>query len=1130
MPLTRAMDKRTENSFSPLQTLDDPSAPSTSEPPAVAHPSNNSDIESHVFTREQPPHLNSSHSRGRSLTRPLHCSRSHHRQRTQSPCCLPSRGPSPRSHDQNGFHPTAPTAYDWLTAMRDQQAFIRNQQLLQARQNRDMLASFQASIQTQLAASVRPTAVPPAAPAVPVPTASKMKLADPDRFEGDPQDIERFLNSVTNIFMAQPAAARWSDNLYRDLREGRFTFTTWEAFEDRFRETFGNPYAKKEAQQKLMSIIQGQQSAEDFFIEFDNLRHEADMGEEASVFAVCQAARPALIEAAARRDPEPTTYLKWKTAILQADQQARHNSTRHSLLPSAPPRFPLSRLNFRHRTSPSSTVASTGSVKPSYSQPSENVNPSSSTTSRPSTSSQPPTTRKCWGCGDFGHYSKDCKKKKFNDRMRAVLEHIDGLDDAYETLTTNAETIRKFAVEEPESNSEEGEIRRVNGTSSSDMICVDTLHQHATPSLQIVPPPFKHHPATCVEVPDREAHKNRTRNPTANGELLYSVHDEPPPPPSHVHAPSPSIPCMHKLRVPAEQKVLEQIRCLPSSSPKIKDILVRWAHAGRQPEIDDSLIRSILFLDEHLSLQILRQLKEPKAQLQGVGVGDYKDWSLVLPIHLSSLDGRIEVLEKEGLVDCGASGRSRGYIDNKFVDDRNLPTTSLPHPIAVYNVDGSLNRDGAITRTCTFDMRIGDHAERIEFRVTNTGSSNVILGLGWLGHHNPLVDWKLGKLFFTRCPIECGIDAPSATPLVSHPCNLLEDKTHNLTSPTNAGPDVENIRCTREDPCPTDDEVEAEWWEILCHELHGNSESMLCVDLNARSVADPTDPWDFAPIFAKAEFDQLPPKRPWDHAIKLKPDAKPISSKIYPLSRAEQVELDRFIEEHLLSGRIRPSKSPIASPFFFVKKKDGSLRPVQDYRRLNDMTVKNRYPLLLVSELMDKLKGAKYFTKLDIRWGYNNIRIKEGDEHKAAFITNRGLFEPLVMFFGLMNSPVTFQNMMNDLFRELLLTGHVIIYMDDILIFSDDLTTHCILTRQVLKVLEDNKLYLKPEKCVFEALEVKYLGVIVSHGCLKMDPKKVDAVSNWPKPHNKKDVQQFLEFVNFQYFTALHRIRSIPIR
>ena len=124
-------------------------------------------------------------------------------------------------------------------------------------------------------------------------------------------------------------------------------------------------------------------------------------------------------------------------------------------------------------------------------------------------------------------------------------------------------------------------------------------------------------------------------------------------------------------------------------------------------------------------------------------------------------------------------------------------------------------------------------------------------------------------------------------------------------------------------------------------------------------------------VFSKSEFDQLPERWKWDHAIELVPGSEPFASKIYPLSLDEQKQLDEFLEENLRSGRIQPSKSPFASPFFFVKKKDGKLRPVQDYRKLNRMTVKNRYPLPLISEVIDKLRGAKYFTKIDILWGYN---------------------------------------------------------------------------------------------------------------------------------------------------------------
>jgi len=164
--------------------------------------------------------------------------------------------------------------------------------------------------------------------------------------------------------------------------------------------------------------------------------------------------------------------------------------------------------------------------------------------------------------------------------------------------------------------------------------------------------------------------------------------------------------------------------------------------------------------------------------------------------------------------------------------------------------------------------------------------------------------------------------------------------------------------------------------------------------------------------------------------------------KVYPLSPLEQQAMDEFLAENLQTGCICPLKSPMATLCFFIKKKDGSLCLVQDYRVLNKITVKNHYPLPLISELVENLKGAKIFTKLDVRWGYWNVRIKEGDEWKVAFQTNRGLFELLVMTFGLTNAPATFQTMMNNIFGDLIMDGKICIYLDDILIFSREMSEH----------------------------------------------------------------------------------------
>jgi hypothetical protein len=238
----------------------------------------------------------------------------------------------------------------------------------------------------------------------------------------------------------------------------------------------------------------------------------------------------------------------------------------------------------------------------------------------------------------------------------------------------------------------------------------------------------------------------------------------------------------------------------------------------------------------------------------------------------------------------------------------------------------------------------------------------------------------------------------------------------------------------------------------------------------------------------------------------MKEGFEPKSFKIYNLTGNEQDELDKFLAENLKKGYIRPSQSPMASPFFFVDKKDGKLRPCQDYRYLNDWTIKNAYPLPLISDIMDKLQGAKYFTKLDVRWGYNNIRIKKGDEWKAAFKTNRGLFEPTVMFFGMTNSPATFQSMMDSIFEDMIMAKEIIIYMDDILIFADTQEKLERLTKVVLERLEDYDLYLKPKKCEFNKKRIEYLGMIVEEGKLSMDPVKLGGIRDWPIPSTVKQI------------------------
>jgi hypothetical protein len=193
----------------------------------------------------------------------------------------------------------------------------------------------------------------------------------------------------------------------------------------------------------------------------------------------------------------------------------------------------------------------------------------------------------------------------------------------------------------------------------------------------------------------------------------------------------------------------------------------------------------------------------------------------------------------------------------------------------------------------------------------------------------------------------------------------------------------------------------------------------------AKEVMLPAECQQFAAVFSEEESQHFPPSRAWDHTITLKHNAPAaINCKVYPMSQMEDEALDKFIDEQLAKGYIQPSISPYTSSFFFIKKKDRKLWPVQDYHSLNKWTVQNQYSLPLIMTLICDLGRAHIYTKLNIRWGYNNVRIKEGDEYKAAFKTRWGLFEATVMFFGLTNSPATFQAMMNDIYH--LPTNHYV--------------------------------------------------------------------------------------------------------
>ena len=500
--------------------------------------------------------------------------------------------------------------------------------------------------------------------------------------------------------------------------------------------------------------------------------------------------------------------------------------------------------------------------------------------------------------------------------------------------------------------------------------------------------------------------------------------------------------------------------------------------------------------------------------------------SLKLKVEIETLD-TAETKSVSALVDSGATG---DIIDRHFAKSCRFNLVKLAQPIPVYNVDGTLNEAGSITEVVNLILRYKGHSERTTFAVSGIGKQKLILGHTWLQKHNPEIDWTSGEVKMSRCPPRCcpgcrdevrqeriakkaeirrkDMCNVGPVPDVDHDSDFSDDLS-DTSSETLSIEDGDRILATGLLPPPSSVDIRASSTisQRLAEAFKANSE--------AEAPPIPEYLKEFTSVFSKQSFDVLPEPKEWDHAVELIPGSKASNCKVYPLSPTEQKELDAFLKENLETGRIRPSKSPMASPVFFIKKKDGSLRLVQDYRALNAITVKNKYPLPLISELINKLQGAKYFTKLDVRWGFNNVRVKEGDEWKAAFRTNRGLYEPLVMFFGLTNSPATFQTMMDGIFDELITEGVVVVYLDDILIFTKTLEEHREVVRRVLDLLRRHNLFLKPEKCEFERTSVEYLGVVISENSVRMDPAKVAGVTEWPTPSTKKEVQSFLGFVNF---------------
>ena len=270
---------------------------------------------------------------------------------------------------------------------------------------------------------------------------------------------------------------------------------------------------------------------------------------------------------------------------------------------------------------------------------------------------------------------------------------------------------------------------------------------------------------------------------------------------------------------------------------------------------------------------------------------------------------------------------------------------------------------------------------------------------------------------------------------------------------------------------------------------------------------------EFLDVFPE-ELPGLPPDREIEFAIDLAPGAEPVSKAPYRMAPVEMKELAKQLQELLDKGVIRPSTSPWGAPVLFVKKKDGSMRLCIDYRELNKLTIKNKYPLPRIDDLFDQLKDAVYFSKIDLRSGYHQLKIKPEDISKTAFRTRYGHYEFLVMAFGLTNAPAAFMDLMNRIFKKYL-DKFVIVFIDDILIYSKTEEEHAQHLMIALEILRHEELYAKFSKCEFWLQEVQFLGHVISNEGIKVDPAKIEAVMNWERPRTPTEVRSFMGLAGY---------------
>ncbi|KAL8089701.1 hypothetical protein AgCh_039255 [Apium graveolens] len=455
----------------------------------------------------------------------------------------------------------------------------------------------------------------------------------------------------------------------------------------------------------------------------------------------------------------------------------------------------------------------------------------------------------------------------------------------------------------------------------------------------------------------------------------------------------------------------------------------------------------------------------PRARVFDISVKDaIQDTDVVAgTLNVNSLCAKV-------LIDSGAT---RSSVSQDFVSKLTCPVEYLNE---IMTVELANQERVSVNQVCgNCEVEISGSKFCVDLILYKLGEFNVILGMDWLSRHDAQIDYR-NKKVMVKTPDE-RIVTFKGQKQVKKFLTMIQAKK------------LLRQGCEH----------------FMAYVIDRSQEPTKLEDI---AVVN-----EFPDVFPD-ELPGLPLDREIEFAIDLAPGTEPVSKAPYRMTPVEMKELAKQLQDLLEKGVIRPSVSPWGAPILFVKKKDGSMRLCIDYRELNKLTIKNKYPLPRIDDLFDQLKGAKYFSKIDLSSGYHQLKIKPEDIPKTAFRTRYGHYEFLVMSFGLTNAPAAFMDLMNRIFKEYL-DKFIIVFIDDILIYSKTEEDHAEHLRTALEILRKKKLYAKFSKCEFWLQEVQFLGHIVSNEGIKVDPAKIEAITNWEKPRTPTEVRSFLGLAGY---------------